>query len=242
MTGKMGCCESGSLHSSEEERLLRGKEEYLGFSSFTCIDMDLCVRKICSKQHLSKNQFQVLMEKLNTAAKSPAQDTAALCFFRSTLYYQGEYDRTLLLILVVLYCRGSYQDRARILFDIKDEQLHYEINSVEAHTLAHFMVEIALSGAFSLIFEESMGKAPALLLNKYKASLSKVLGRVESTLSSMITGKKSNCRLEDLLEKVKNPSLGRLLTAVGLRELACELLQSSSPDQETSADARNSLA
>lgn len=237
----MGCC-ADHLQSSEEERLLRGKEEYLGFSSFTCIEMDLHVRKICSKRHLSKNQFQALMEKLNTAAKSPDQDTAAICFFRSTLYYKGEYDRTLLLILVVLYCRGSYQDRARILLDIKDDQLRYEINSVEAHALAHFMVEIALSGAFSLIFEESMGNEPALLLNKYKAALSRVLGRVETALSSMLTGKKSSCRLEDLLEKVKTPSLGRLLTAVGLRELACELIHSSRAHQQSSPDARNSLA
>lgn len=236
----MGCCEHGFLNSSEEERLLRGKEEYLGFSSFMCTDMDLYVRKICAKPHLNKNQFQVLMEKLNTADKSPEKDTAALCFFRSTLYYQGEYDRTLLLILVVLYCRGSYLDRARVLFDIKDDQLRCEITSVEAHTLAHFMVEIALSGAFSLIFEESMGKEPALLLNKYKSSLSKVFGRVEAALSNMLTGKKSICRLEDLLETAKNPSLGRLLTAVGLRELACELLLTSTPSRKSSG--KTSLA
>jgi len=228
----MGCCTNHFLKGSAEEQLLREQEAYLGFSSFLCIELDLHVRKLCSQSHLSKNQFQVMMEKLNTAAKSPQQSTAALCFFRSILFYQGEYDRTLLLILVVLYGRGSYQDRARVLLDIKDEQVTFEISSTEARSLAHFMIEISLKGVFSLVFEESIEKKAASLMKAYKDSLSKVRGRVEAALSALLVDRHNRCRLEDLLKKVQTPSLGRLLTAVGLRELACEMIQSARQDRE----------
>lgn len=249
----MGCCAHHLSLTSTEEKLLREQEAYLGLTSFLCIELDLHVRKICSQSHLSKNQFQTLLEKLNTAAKSPRDSSAALCFFRSVLYYQGEYDRTLLLILVVLYGRGSDQDRARVLLDIKDEQLNFEISSIEAHNLAHFMVEISLKGVFSLVFEESMGQEAVSLLKAYKSSLSKVRSRVETALSALLVDRHGRCRLEDLLEKVKTPSLGRLLTAVGLRELACEMIesgrQSENPEPSPTTvsapavlETRNSLA
>lgn len=178
------------------------------------------------------------MKKLSEAVENVEFDVPTSCFFRSVLYYKGEYDRTLLLLMVVLYCRGSYADRARILLEIVDVDLRREIDLNDAQMLAHFMTRISLISTFTLVFEEAFDDQTTQRLKKYKSSLKHIAHRVEMALYTLLVGREYYCRLEDLQSKVTVPSFGRLLTAVGLREFACEILDDhkSSPSSNNSQD------
>lgn len=223
----MGCCQQNSDDCSAEERLIRNREAELGLGNFTCKELDLFIRKICSKSYLNAAQFQAFMEKLAERRGNLKRDTSVYCFFRSVVYYKGEYTRFLLLLLVVLYSRGSYPDKATILLEIVDTDLIRQITLADAQLLAHFMVEIALVSSFSAVYEENLHGERAKKLKEYKADLEQVKDKVEGALMKLLVGKSSHCRLEDLQRQVKYPDVGRLLTAVGLRDFACELIKDS---------------
>ena len=221
----MGCCVGKVQIVSKEEQLIREKEAAIGFSHFTCHEMDVFIRKICSKPHLNSRQFQAFMEKLSRGVGINKIDASILCFFRLVVYYKGEYDRTLLLIMVVLHCRGTAEDRARILTEIVDSELTREINYEQTYTLVHYMVEIALISCFILIDEEKLDVQTAKNLRRYQSRFKRIRDKVETEVLALFAEENSGCRLEDLQRKVASPATGSLLTAEGLRDFACKLIQ-----------------
>ena len=217
----MGCGESRD-HGDEED-YLKSIELALGFSLHNVRYLDRYIRKYASDNFMNLYQYRLIGQKLGLQLTSSSGARTAEIYFSSLLHYQGTYSRTLLLLLAIMHGSGQASDRARLLFEIFDEELNEVIDVNDKNTLVANMIKIAIEQVDTLVNYELLDKKPAAELRDYLGKVNSMRDQVDKELKNVLFPDETKITLPSLLRIIKDPNAARLLTSSGIRTFALEL-------------------
>jgi hypothetical protein len=226
----MGCTETKQIGS--EERSVIAAEEGLGLYANTASRVDSIIRKYSSNSLINHTHLTRIAEVLNLTIINTAPHTRVEEFFRKIANKDGFYNLKDLLIIGILLSEGEKDEKARLIYQIYDENL---TDSIPLSDIKNKMLmDLAGHSAKNLpvlVTNEQTPFSNVLKNEKYMQDLESILINVVNKVSALF-GNVENLNEKKFVEIFSSLVGGSLVTGSGWRIFMMEVFVAEPPKKQ----------
>ncbi|CAG9318815.1 unnamed protein product [Blepharisma stoltei] len=216
----MGCAGSRS-ELSPEERCIVNAENILQYNQCNSHMVDYCHRKYSSNNEINPEQWRDIVLTLNLKADNTAQNKKIVDFFNLFKGPEGKFHLRHLLVLGIMLSNSESKEKARLLFETRDNNDSKAISKTELFGLVEDMIEISVSRLPRLFVQTPNFQMTEEDMRKYVLSLTQLKDKAKSPMANRFIGltkaSEETVSLANFLKTVEDVETAKLLTPTGIR-------------------------
>lgn len=216
----MGCTGSREELTPEESALV-SMENMLQYNQATAQMVDYCHRKYSTGLEINSEQWRDIVLTLRIKADNTAQNKKVVDFFNSFKGSDSKFGLRHLLVLGIMLSNGAAKDKARLLFETRDQSDSKNVPKSEILGLVSDMIDISVARIPILFVKLPTSTLTEDDIRKYLNLLNQSKEKAKEVMAQRFIGiAKANdptVLLQNFLKSFEDLDTQKLLTPTGIR-------------------------
>lgn len=212
----MGCSSTREYLSNEEISIV-AMEQQLEYSKRSCQYVDYIFRKY-SEEKININQWENIVLELDIKVKNSSQCPNVEEFYQLYKDKVGEFSRKDLSIIGILCSSGQSKTKARLLFELYDQENNLEISIDCIEDIYDRFVKFALIRVLALINNSTLPPSPKHEIRQYLLDLNPKITKGKKNFLQLFTDGQAQVRKEIFLKKFESLENAQILCTFGFRK------------------------
>lgn len=222
----MGCAYSRDK-TPEEERTLITFERTLQLYRKSATSVDLTFRKYSYKDEVNLSQLSEACAQIGIQRRSTEASPNVEVFFTELCNESGKYPLKRLLLLGVLLCSGTPQEKARLLFEIYDDCDRGVLDGPAVKQMAEDLFELSVNLLPILVPSQRRGDHDPIKVKYYRDKILYRSAKSKEMLRLVLIGGSASVGRDTFTACLSCDDRRRLLSASGIRDFCYKYWQAA---------------